>query len=1369
MSKQKMQVVAFILSFVMVLTVVHPVGVSVYGQHAEPGVFSFDIFNNGPGGSPSRPNAGLAASGIIRMWTQLNEANVPVYLAASDTVTALDQSGNCAMEFVSFNQVWQAGGWIPYFNRVDVNTNGIWWTINFAITVHGQTVEVLLVNPTPPEVIIRPVPGFSIFNNGPGGTQYPRPNASLAAAGTIRMWSQLDGENARFYFAAADTIKAIDQNGNCAMEFIRVSQVWQAGQGFLPYFNIIDVNKNAPWQHINFSVTVHGQTVEILLVNGNYTPPPGSHTVAFMVQPGAVGVYFAQGITTYVEVPDGGLIPADSIPDVVARTGFYFAGWDPIDPAEHGNVYDNLVFTAKFNALFHYVTFEATEGGELEPAAPFGLTVRIRDGFSFWPDRVPTPLADEGFIFAEWLPDDPGGYVIRRDMTFVAVFEPLDTPPDGPQFVLDPPVRRDYGMSPRNFIVADALARLGPNALYVTGIRIYADRIYGGMTGAIAPGPNGAGILTPSGNPRGGPVNAGMFYDGAFTFQLNEPAFTEINIVNNTAVFVMDIFWRYIYLSGYTFIDAYGFRVDPAETVPDGPVESVRIYEDDFSTVIGVATRLSAVVLPFTAANRDVTWASDNPDVAAVNANGVVTGIAEGTAVITVTTVDGGFTDTITVTVTDRIIVYDAYNDRFDFIPVLDLRDTPEQREFSFNVADLLPAKDVVRVSGIIFYVEPQGTGSWGGAISYGGPHVVLPGGGYGPNTDRFGTAGGTPMINGTLTFERGYTLFDQEDITNGTSTFYIDYWWGSGLNVSGFRFMFYDEAPAEGPRFRMLPPLTRTSNMRPRAFIVADAGARLGSNALDVAGVRIYVQDNLGCGLVGAIGPVTSGYSNTNPPNPLGMRFANADFVPVAFPADARAVTFAMAQLAFTQLNIDNGNAVFWMDIFNYGVTVLGYSFIDLNGNVVQPATDAAPTRVTGVNISPTNNCWNYHELQDIFATETQQLMAIVRPATATNRAVTWVSDNTAVATVNAAGLVTGVAPGTAVITVTTDDGGFTDSVTVTIIDRGITLVYPRFMLDEPMTRNVNDPPFVVANAGALLGENALQVAGIIVYATNIYGGFTGGLNAITAGGAPQFWRSDYVAVPGMPGTFRHVFQMSALAFNQGHINNNQAVFMMDVWWGHFTMIGFTFIDIDGDPVFPPGFQPPQPPPPTEYMWSLQNDLIDDLPLGTITSVNLAPYMRLNGLNPQTAEVRERAIGNRYVALVNRSGSGDGFHILNSITYSGSVSHPGALEFEVGDVVTVRGRIGEFDGPFHPWSGQIMLVGGHTGQGGSAVSMPIFDILNSPDASFEISLIITQSQLNSMLYNRWHNAQIFFRIDNPANHTMVPVYIDDIGIYRPS
>lgn len=73
---------------------------------------------------------------------------------------------------------------------------------------------------------------------------------------------------------------------------------------------------------------------------------------------------------------------------------------------------------------------------------------------------------------------------------------------------------------------------------------------------------------------------------------------------------------------------------------------------DETATVeVGKTVTLTAIVTPANATNKNVAWASSDDKVATV-ADGVVTGVAEGTADITVTTVDGRKTATCVVTVT---------------------------------------------------------------------------------------------------------------------------------------------------------------------------------------------------------------------------------------------------------------------------------------------------------------------------------------------------------------------------------------------------------------------------------------------------------------------------------------------------------------------------------------------------------------------------------------------------------------------------------------------------------------------------------------------------------------------------------------------
>jgi hypothetical protein len=66
---------------------------------------------------------------------------------------------------------------------------------------------------------------------------------------------------------------------------------------------------------------------------------------------------------------------------------------------------------------------------------------------------------------------------------------------------------------------------------------------------------------------------------------------------------------------------------------------------------VGDSGQLTATVSPSSAVNKNVTWSSSDSNVADVDSNGTVTAVGSGTAVITVTTEDGGKTATCSVTV----------------------------------------------------------------------------------------------------------------------------------------------------------------------------------------------------------------------------------------------------------------------------------------------------------------------------------------------------------------------------------------------------------------------------------------------------------------------------------------------------------------------------------------------------------------------------------------------------------------------------------------------------------------------------------------------------------------------------------------------
>lgn len=146
------------------------------------------------------------------------------------------------------------------------------------------------------------------------------------------------------------------------------------------------------------------------------------------------------------------------------------------------------------------------------------------------------------------------------------------------------------------------------------------------------------------------------------------------------------------------------------------------------------------------------------------------------------------------------------------------------------------------------------------------------------------------------------------------------------------------------------------------------------------------------------------------------------------------------------------------------------------------------------------------------LYTSQTYTLKPTVRPATATDKTVTWSSSNTSVATVNSAGVVTAVGVGAASITVTTRDGGFKDSCTVSVISKvdvsgiGIghtavtvakdgtwavdAVVYPSNASNKTILWKSNAPKVASVDDGGLV--TGLSAGTAVITATTEDGGFT-------------------------------------------------------------------------------------------------------------------------------------------------------------------------------------------------------------------------------------------------------------------------------------
>ena len=110
---------------------------------------------------------------------------------------------------------------------------------------------------------------------------------------------------------------------------------------------------------------------------------------------------------------------------------------------------------------------------------------------------------------------------------------------------------------------------------------------------------------------------------------------------------------------------------------------------------------------------------------------------------------------------------------------------------------------------------------------------------------------------------------------------------------------------------------------------------------------------------------------------------------------------------------------------VFYHHVRDLLYKVNEENMQTITIQLDTS-VDVTGLVVNPSTAA--------ILVAATHQIVPTVQPANATNQSVTYSSNNPAIATVSATGLVTGVSAGVATITVTTVEGSFTDTVVVTV-----------------------------------------------------------------------------------------------------------------------------------------------------------------------------------------------------------------------------------------------------------------------------------------------------------------------------------------------
>ncbi len=85
--------------------------------------------------------------------------------------------------------------------------------------------------------------------------------------------------------------------------------------------------------------------------------------------------------------------------------------------------------------------------------------------------------------------------------------------------------------------------------------------------------------------------------------------------------------------------------------VTDRRVREVQLSQEEIIGYVGNSAQVTYTILPSTAINKSVEFATSDASVCTIDSNGTIEFVGEGEAIITITTLDGGHTDTCLITV----------------------------------------------------------------------------------------------------------------------------------------------------------------------------------------------------------------------------------------------------------------------------------------------------------------------------------------------------------------------------------------------------------------------------------------------------------------------------------------------------------------------------------------------------------------------------------------------------------------------------------------------------------------------------------------------------------------------------------------------
>ena len=514
-------------------------------------------------------------------------------------------------------------------------------------------------------------------------------------------------------------------------------------------------------------------------------------------------------------------------------------------------------------------------------------------------------------------------------------------------------------------------------------------------------------------------------------------------------------------------------------------VQSVQMRPSETSIEKGQTTKLSAMVYPATATNRAVRWSSGNPGVASVDTNGVVTGVSTGDTYIYVETVDCGYQAFCHVTVfelPESSQGQTSFTQSGLYIGVLAFNQGLYRYPVSRLTADNVDAicsfidNNPLRNGSLVYYAVDE-------AVS----DVMAPS--YPADLTDAVLVTFTDCLDQGSLMKKSYTTNDQyltavkQKIDGASidshplSAYSIGIRGSDVSDIQGYKANLEKLASAPANAYE----ITNISNLQNQLNSIADVvsvehtytyscdltvtvpgvgnGTRIRltfDNVNSAAQSNLYIEGTFNLVTRSLTDVMYQGFSSGSGTTVTGT--VNGIFVTYTFgglqktdgtqlsTAYLKEWTYDSSQSAW-QVNseFDNSNdasvevstsierksAVIYL-VLDYSTSIgsMSSSMKSAAKSFVRKLQQKShdPYSVTAVSLNVTS--------MKIPLGITRKLVAIVSPSTASNKSVVWSSSNPAVASVDQDGMVTANSIGISTIKVTTQDGGYTASCEVTVIN---------------------------------------------------------------------------------------------------------------------------------------------------------------------------------------------------------------------------------------------------------------------------------------------------------------------------------------------